>query len=118
MEEAVNRIIGRTAFGAVVAMPCGRSSPAHCLSSRVAERLAARLNLPLVAALESERRPGASHPRDNARRPPMRLVDAVTVPVLLIDDVATSGRHLEEATALLQPTSGAVFSIAWIGGDS
>ena len=118
MEDAVKRIIGRAAFGAVVAMPCGRSSAGQCLSSRIAERLAGRLNLKLVAALESERRPGASHPRDNARRPPMRLVEPVPVPVLLVDDVATSGRHLQEATALLQPGSGAVFSIAWIGGES
>jgi len=48
----------------------------------------------------------------------MKLVRPVADAVLLVDDVATSGQHLEEATKLLRQHTNTVFSVAWIGGDS
>jgi predicted amidophosphoribosyltransferase len=45
----------------------------------------------------------------------MTLVEKVSGPALLVDDVATSGSHLEEATKLLRPSCGAVMAVAWIG---
>jgi predicted amidophosphoribosyltransferase len=52
------------------------------------------------------------------KRDAMRLVASVTGPVLLTDDVATSGRHIEEAVGLLRKADAAAMAIAWIGGDS
>ncbi|MGL4404534.1 MAG: hypothetical protein ACRCT6_02145, partial [Notoacmeibacter sp.] len=60
---------------------------------------------------------GVSHPKQNVKRPPMKMTRIIDEPVLLVDDVATSGSHLEEAVALLKPTCGAVLPIAWLGGD-
>ena len=118
IETAVGRVIGKSAFGAVTPMPCGHSRIERCLSVRIAERVAGRLGVPMVEAFESVRRPGVSHPIDNARRPLLRLARGVEAQVLLVDDVATSGRHLEEAVALLRPHAAAVFPVAWIGGES
>ncbi len=41
-------------------------------------------------------------------------------PVLLVDDVATSGRHIEEASLLLraQKPGCGVLAVAWIGGSA
>jgi hypothetical protein len=117
MREAVEFIFGVTAFGGVVAVPSGHSPPEQDLSVQVAEILALQLDLPAIRALACEQRAGASDPLDSARRPPIRLTLDPGKPVLLVDYVATSGRHLEEAAALLRPTCGSVFALAWIGGE-
>lgn len=36
------------------------------------------------------------------------------IPILLIDDVATSGLHIEEATLLLRITAPVVMPLVWI----
>jgi predicted amidophosphoribosyltransferase len=48
----------------------------------------------------------------------LALARVIDEPVLLIDDVATSGAHIEEAVKLLKPTCKAVMAIAWISGDA
>ena len=80
--------------------------------------MAAAIGVPVVQALVAPRRPGSSHPKDNARRPPLILSRPVAEPLILVDDVATSGRHLEEAAELLRPHCGALLALAWIGGDA
>ena len=58
---------------------------------------------------------GGSHPRQNLKRPTMRLRAPVPdIPILLIDDVATSGRHIEEATLLLRSAAPVVMPLVWI----
>jgi predicted amidophosphoribosyltransferase len=48
----------------------------------------------------------------------MTLATPLQGPVLLVDDVATSGRHIEEATELLRAKGASVLAVAWIGGDA
>ena len=98
-------------------MPCGHSAADSCLSREIARALAALLHLPVVPALAATPQKGSSHPKNNARRPPMTLVEKVPGPVILVDDVATSGAHVEEAVKLLRPVCGAVLAVVWISGD-
>ena len=102
----------------VVPVPCSRSGPDACLSVLLAEKLAARLRLTMIEALAIDRAEGLSHPRRNAERPAMRLVEPVPGPCLLVDDVASSGRHLEEGARLLRETAPAILAVAWIGGGA
>jgi len=39
-------------------------------------------------------------------------------PVLLVDDVASSGRHMEEAVGLLRQSAEMVLPVAWIAGNA
>ena len=57
---------------------------------------------------------GSSHPRTNATRPRMRLVAEPNGNILLIDDVATSGSHIEEAATLLRRVAAGVTPVAWL----
>jgi predicted amidophosphoribosyltransferase len=85
------------------------------LAARLAAAVAKRLNLPHIAAFADLPRTGGSHPRGNTRRPAMQLTQPVTEPVLLIDDVATSGAHLAEAAiALKEGGAPAVLPLVWI----
>jgi predicted amidophosphoribosyltransferase len=47
----------------------------------------------------------------------MTLIEQAPGPVILVDDVATSGAHIEEAVKLLKPGCGAVLAVVWISGD-
>ncbi len=116
--DDVRSLFGGSGFTAVVPMPCGHSTPGRCLSAAIAQGVGAALGLPVAHALALPVEKGGSHPRTNAKRGAMRLLTPVAGPVLLVDDVATSGRHMEEATRLLRATGASVLAVAWIGGDA
>lgn len=114
LEQAAKIIARPSALGGVAFVPCGSSGP-NCLTEQLARKLAKQLKLPLFDAFTNAAPRGSSHPRRNALRPPLKVKQKVDVPVLLIDDVVTSGQHMEEAIALLRKTSPLVLPIALIG---
>lgn len=113
LEKLVVNIVGKTPTGCVVPVPCGHSGP-NCLSQRVAEGLAKRLKLPCLIAFDDLAQKGSSHPKTNAKRPAMTLAKQVQGPVILVDDIATSGSHIAEAAAILGRYSDSVTPLAWI----
>ncbi|MGL4240652.1 MAG: hypothetical protein ACRCTI_06015 [Beijerinckiaceae bacterium] len=118
IRDDIRSLFGAGGFSAVVPMPCGHSAPGRCLSEAIARSLAKELALPHARALALTPESGSSHPKANTKRQPMRLLTPVEGSVLLVDDVATSGRHIEEATQLLRGAGASVLAIAWIGGDA
>ena len=114
MSSWCRRAFGATAFSNVVAVPCGHSG-SDCLSLRIGRKIAQQLNLQFDDAFEPLQVTGSSHPKTNVRRPKMKLRQVPVGPVLLIDDVATSGAHIEEAASALRNHGVAVISLAWIG---
>ena len=111
---AARDLFGDRLVTRVTNVPCGNSGP-DCLAYRLARRVADRMDVPYIAAFEPLPVKGTSHPRRNASRPPMRLRDAPDEATLLIDDVATSGAHIEEAVDLLRERARGVFPIALTG---
>lgn len=112
---AVRAVYGTPDSCVVVPVPCGHSGPG-CLSHRLANALAKELGLSVLDVFE----PvvvvkGSSHPRKNAARAKMRLARTVEKPVILVDDVATSGSHIDEAATLLRKSAPSVWPVVWIG---
>ncbi len=116
----VTRLIGTTPLTCVVPIPCGASGVPDCLSVRLARAVADQMGKPCIEAFEPNFRRGVSHPKENMKRPPLKLKPGITLPgpCLLLDDVATSGAHLEEGVGLLRTLNEGVFAMAWIGGDA
>lgn len=113
--DVVERVIGMGAFSCVIPIPPGSSGQANALSVQIANTVAEACGLVchprgLVAGDVSL---GRSHPRKSQDLRPYRLGSDIVGPALLVDDVVTSGRHLELARLALIPRP--VFSIAWIG---
>lgn len=115
MRAAVEAVHGNLDGAVVVPVPCGHSG-ARCLSERIAGTLASLTGIKLVNAFETVPLGGSSHPRTNAKRPRMKLVEAPKGQVILVDDIATSGAHIEEAMKLLSESAKGVWSITWIAG--
>ena len=112
----LDRLVGERPARIVTHVPCGHSRKAECLSCLLAKRIAAHLNLPFVSAFKPNFSAGTSHPKANLIRPAMEIDTPIVDPVLLIDDVASSGRHMEEAVGLLRQSTDVVLPVAWIGG--
>jgi len=114
LADAVRTVYGTPEICVVVPVPCGHSGPS-CLSSRLAQGLADVLGVTMVDAFNPiDVAKGSSHPRTNGARPLMRLAIPVNKSVILVDDVASSGSHIDEAATLLRRTAPAVWSVAWI----
>jgi predicted amidophosphoribosyltransferase len=114
----IDMLVGKQTFKFVVPIPCGHSKGGPCFSLELAKAVGFELGLPVINAFAHLRQAGSSHPKENVNRDSMRLIQAVPGSVILIDDVATSGEHLREATKLLRSSGIDVFALAWIGGDS
>lgn len=113
--DAAAAIYGRDTIDCIVPIPCGHSRTRRCLSVHLAENVAMIMNKDFQEAFEPRFAHGSSHPATNANLQPIKLVRPPRGKVLLVDDIATSGQHLEEAAAALRRQSGHVFAIAWLG---
>ncbi len=118
LRAKITSLFGIASFQAVVPMPCGHSKAGNCLSEEIAKALARDIGVPVAHALSIPPDKGSSHPLRNVSRERMTLTTPVKGLVLLIDDVTTSGRHIEEATLLLREGGASVLAVAWIGGDA
>jgi hypothetical protein len=110
---AAMRLFGPGAITGVAAVPCGNSGP-DCFARLLGIAVAQRLQVESLHAFNDLAVCGASHPRRNAARPRMQLRQEPSGSILLIDDVATSGAHIAEATALLRSGATSVFPLVWL----
>jgi predicted amidophosphoribosyltransferase len=111
-------MFGIPAFTGVVPVPCGHSGTNNCLSVRISKSVSELMSVPFLDILEHTARPGKSHPSKNAKLvAPKLLVNERLGPVLLVDDVATSGRHIELAVQSLRAITDQVSAVAWIGAN-
>lgn len=118
MATYVRRLFGISQVGCVVPVPCGHSKTNECFSVRIAQSLAKKLDVSFVDALQHTAREGSSHPNKNAKLKLPKLLEGVAnEAVLLVDDVATSGRHIELAVQSLRQMANNVTAIAWIGAS-
>lgn len=113
--ETVAKLFAGMKFDAVVPIPGGSSGMSNSLSVQIGERVAAKLNIPCLNCLENKTTIGASHPKQSMKLKPYSVLGKISGTVLLVDDIATTGTHLEKAHFALTRENVAVFAIAWIG---
>ncbi|BBK41192.1 hypothetical protein STVA_12120 [Allostella vacuolata] len=102
----------------VTSVAPGHSRDAEACCVHIARAVALRLGLPYVTTFEPRPVPGSSHPRRNAGLPPLQWRERPAGPVILVDDVATSGWHMAEALGMLRGAGIPALGAAWIGGTA
>jgi hypothetical protein len=115
LADASMTLFGPT-FRYVTNVACGHGG-ANCFARELGEVVARKTSLPFVDVFATLPVKGTSHPRTNTRRPMMKVVSVPDGPVLLIDDVATSGSHICEASRLLRESCCAAFPVVWIASS-
>ena len=114
----VGRLFGSLSGWTVVPMPCGNSGSAECFGKRLARESAAALGLPFAQVFEDRLvEGGSSHPQRYSRLGPLVWRDRPAGPVLLVDDLATTGLHVEQALGALRAEGIPALAMVWISGD-
>jgi len=101
----------------ITSVPCGHSRRPDCFGKRLAQAVAAEVGLPFVQVWGDRFCNGVSHPKENSRLPPLTWQATPATMTIVIDDIATSGWHLEEAVGALRGEGIPAIAIAWIGGS-
>lgn len=114
MAHAAQTQFGDTLIENVIPVPCGSSGRSDCLSVQVAETVAKLLKCNFLNVLRSSASRGKSHPRSSAKLAPFELAKPVSGTCLVIDDVATSGKHIELAVNCLRAQNINAFAMTWI----
>lgn len=114
--DALTSLMPIDCFAAVVPIPGGSSGMASSFSVRIAEQVAAQLKLPMKEYLSAQPVDlGNSHPQKSAKLKPYGVEGRLEGRFLLIDDIASTGTHLEKGTTALRTSGAEVFAMAWIG---
>jgi hypothetical protein len=98
----------------VVPIPCGTSARDDCLSVLTAVQLARLLKCNFKNVLKTNIPKGSSHPKSAARLQHVELIGDLTGTTLVIDDVITSGKHVELALKCLRDKNINSFAMGWI----
>jgi hypothetical protein len=98
----------------VVPIPCGSSGRGDCLSVQIAAELARLLRGSFKNVLKTNVPKGSSHPKSSAKLNKMELVGSLDGTTLVVDDVITSGKHVELALKCLRDRNISSFAMGWI----
>jgi hypothetical protein len=110
----IRRVYGE-AFQYIVPIPGGSSGQSESFSVRIARIAARNLNTGFAdILLPQEVKIGKSHPSKSAKLEPYRIRGDISGNVLILDDVATSGRHIELASHAIRPLSTYCAAVVWI----
>jgi hypothetical protein len=108
------QVRGSRCADAVATVPCGHSRRHDCFGKQIAQAVAENLNLPFVEVFADRFCCGSSHPKEFRKLPPLEQVSPAPASLLLVDDLATSGWHVEESLIALRALGSAASAFTWI----
>jgi predicted amidophosphoribosyltransferase len=114
----IHEIFGDKPVDAITGIPCGHSRRADCFGKQLARLVASMVGLPFLQIFADRPCPGSSHPKQSMSLPPLQQIADPPRSMIIIDDLATSGWHLEESVLALRQSGVAASSIVWISGAS
>lgn len=114
---SVRQSHGEQVIRSVVPVPPGSSGGSESLSTRIGAEVARQLGARYCNVLQQigPVELGRSSPRKSARHGGYTLTGQPEGPILVVDDVASSGRHIELAVKTCKQIPGvAVYAITWV----
>jgi predicted amidophosphoribosyltransferase len=98
----VRQLRGGRAADAITCVPCGHSRRPDCLGKQIAQAVAEALGLSFLQVFADRPCPGVSHPKEFVKLPPLERIADPRASMILVDDLATSGWHVEESLTALR----------------
>jgi hypothetical protein len=117
MAALIRQLCGNWPADAITCVPCGHSRRHDCFGKRLAQSVAAALGLPFLQVFSDRFCSGVSHPKEYAKLPPLEPIADPLPSMIVIDDLAVSGWHLEEALLALRRLDVSASAMAWISGS-
>jgi hypothetical protein len=117
LAEMVRLLVGAPKGWLVTTVPVGHSRRPDSFAVQVAGGVASRLGLEFDKVFADRFVAGSSHPKEYRKLPPLCRLRGVATPAIIVDDVATSGWHLEESLTHLRAMSVPVLAVSWISGS-
>jgi hypothetical protein len=112
----VLQLRGDPAADAITCVPCGHSRRPDCLGKQIAQAVGEALGLPFRQVFADRPCSGVSHPKEFAKLPPLEQIAEPLASMVLVDDLATSGWHVEESLTTLRRLGASASAFVWITG--
>ena len=112
----IRQLHGGRSADAITTVPCGHSRRLDCFGKRLAQVVGRSLGLPFLQVFADRPCSGVSHPKEFRKLPPLRQIADPVSSMILIDDLATSGWHIEESLTALRSLGASTSGFVWIGG--
>ena len=116
LSALVRRLHGDGAAAAVTSVPCGHSRRPDWFGKQIAQTVADDLGVPFLQVFADRPCSGVSHPKEFAKLPPLEQITDPLSSMLLVDDLATSGWHVEESLTALRRLGASASAFMWIAG--
>jgi hypothetical protein len=107
----VRQLRGDPPAEATTSVPCGHSRRPDCVGKQLAQAVAAALDLPFRQVFADRPRSGVSHPKEFTKLPPLEQIADACGSMILVDDLATSGWHVEESLTALRRLGASTVSV-------
>lgn len=109
-------LFGYFAGWIATSVACGHRRRPDCFGKRLGGAVADELGLGFREIFEDRFVDGVSHPKEFSKLPPLQYRDKPAAPMLVVDDIATSGWHVEEALGMIRALGLQAFGAVWIAG--
>lgn len=118
LAHLISQLFGTAPADAVTCIPCGHSRRPDCFGKRFAQSVADTLGMQFVQVFADRPCAGTSHPKTSRTLPRLEQISAPPRSLLVVDDLATSGWHLEEVVLALRHLGATASALAWISGSA
>jgi hypothetical protein len=112
----IRQLRGDTPANAITCIPCGHSRRPDCFGKRLAQCVAEYLGLPFLQVFADRFCSGVSHPKEFAKLPPLHQIADPLASMVVVDDLAVSGWHIEESLLALRGQGVSASAAVWISG--
>jgi hypothetical protein len=112
----IRQLYGSRPANATTTVPCGHSRRPDCFGKRLAQAVGKSLGLPFLQVFADRPCCGVSHPQEFRKLPPLQQIAYPVSSMILIDDLSTSGWHVEESLTALRRLGASTSAFVWIGG--
>lgn len=116
MATLAQQLYGVRPADGITCVPCGHSRRPDCFGNRLARAVADCLLLPFLQVHADRFCSGVSHPKEYRKLPPLDQIADPLSTMLVIDDLAVSGWHIEESLLALRRGGASASGLVLISG--